>query len=553
MAIVAFQQDPSAAPGTGYFADEYGNQRYAYDPVTAQNLAQQGAPDLRLAQGGGPNGGTFGAAMTGMAGGERRGSSSSTSDALPSYAQSPPTTPIGQSAAQLTAPPGQAPGNENQAITGVLQNNIGKSLLADQNKPATKGGFTPQKREETISDVRRPLSPDEQQQFWQTDAERAQATVNSAKLDRESELGAANAEMASMVPQQANIAVAKKKRDLVNGMVQKDLADYSQMDQELKQNQKSFNPNRLFDEKLGTSGTIAAALFRAIGQYAQVMGHQSTNAAGDIIDAAIARDVAQQREAIESGKGNVDNALNRFRIHFGDLDLAQKALENLQHNYADTQMQFMVHATNAPKVIENARAGLAAQADAAQKRDIDFRDRSFGVASRKVEDKYQPASGGGGQTPEQAIGRFKNYSEALKTYNEANTRKADPTEVAIDDISGVQRQLGRARELLNQGINLSPEGRQELASIQRVVTMVAPHLLTPTRLNETVMKQIQGIIGNPDAWVKTDAMGQTRKGIETLNSVLEDKKKTLRKSGTGEPDQGAPLGFSHPVTPYEGD
>ncbi len=423
MAVVSFTQDPGGPPGAGYFADEFGNKRYAYDPVTAQNISQQQQapqqPDMRMAQMAPDT--RFGTTTVEPAeGGARGGGPQNASDVTPSYA--PQGSPQQQVAGQVGGAPGTAPGNELQATAGVLTNDLSKALLSRRQQGPTAAHWQPSTSQEKVTDLRRPLSDAEKASFAQSDAQSASATVDQALSDRQRMLGDASADMAALPRQYAQMDIAQKKRDETSSLVQQDRSSLDQFSQELQQNQKSFNPNRLFDEKLGTAGSIGAALFRAIGTYAQIKGHLAENPAGPVIDAAIQRDVMAQRQQIEDSKGNVDNALNRLRLHFGDLDLAQKALEIAQHNYADTQHQFYAAATGSNDVVTKARASLAAQQQAATKRDVEFNDRSYGVRSKQVDDKYVPATSGSGESVDQALERLNKFATVSKTLSEANAK-----------------------------------------------------------------------------------------------------------------------------------
>lgn len=511
MGIAAFDQDPSGPPGAGWFSDEYGNRRYAYDPVAAQNAGQG---DQRLAMGG-PD---AGAPQPAPQGGAPPATPPSASDAVPDYGQVSPQQQAGQ---QVTAPPGTAPQNENQAITGALQNNIARAMTAPQGG-ASPAGYRPSTRSTTVADLKRPITQEEEQGYESAEGQKALATANTAKLERDKQLGIANSAMASLPRQYANMEAQQKKRDEVSGLVQQDRASLDQFGQELQQNQKSFNANRLFDDKLGTAGTIGAALFRAIGAYAQIKGHLGENPAGQIIDAAIQRDIAEQRQKIDDSRGNVDNALNRLRLHFGDLDLAQKALENIQHNYADTQQQFYAAATNSQQVIENARAALADQQTASQKRWTEFGDRSFGVATKKVEEKYQ-AGGSGAPNLKQSLENFKTYAEANKILSEANAKPKTNAKIQATIAAG-NNAIGALEDSLS-AMNLKPDQKGDYQVPGRMAAgkeMVSNDLGktfgtgTAKRL-ETNRAILSGEIGK-----LATGGAATKETIDAMNNLLND-------------------------------
>lgn len=148
-------------------------------------------------------------------------------------------------------------------------------------------------------------------------------------------------------------------RDNAERMANEDIARVQASDQDLAQRINKFNPNRLFDEQLGTAGTLAAAFFQAIGAMAQAKGRLASNPAKDIIDAAIQRDILQQQKQIDETKGRADNALRRYQMSFGSANVARAALEHSMQNYAALGLHSYALATGIPEIVANSQKFLA--------------------------------------------------------------------------------------------------------------------------------------------------------------------------------------------------
>lgn len=430
--LTSFQQDPNSMPGAGMFMADDGQGVYAYHPEMANQLSQpNGAapspppfqpspeltaaaapgPDMRVAGPGGgiqpvdalnaPNAGNPLASLS-FKGAGGQAPSPATGGGPPSG----PTVPASIARDPVAPSSGAAPENMGQAISQLQENRLGAAMLKEQNAPVRKvpGHYTPSTKEVAVADQGAPVSEENRALLEDAHYGGLAATQNAGDAEKQRLHAAAVANMQDAVAQKKQLDMQQGIANDTQGLVAQDRANLDRYRQELEQNQKSFNPNRLFEK--GSTEAIGAAIFRAMGTYAQIRGHMASNPAGEVIDAAIERDVAQQRQAIESGKGNVNNALSRLQEHYGDLNQATSALRVLQHSYADSQQQFLANSTGIPQVIAKTQQTIADKQGAYAKEMNAFDQAAYGKHSAKVAEKYiAPTTTGGAPSVDKQLER----------------------------------------------------------------------------------------------------------------------------------------------------
>ena len=137
----------------------------------------------------------------------------------------------------------------------------------------------------------------------------------------------------------------------------KDESDLNQLLEEQKT--KKVDPNRLFGGDRILLG-IGAAIARAFGAYAAVLGG-TQNFAGQVIDNAIDRDIrAQESELDELGRRS-NNALARLERHYGNRQEAKAALEILQRQAVEQQRAELVTATRRADIQQGYQQALLDQ------------------------------------------------------------------------------------------------------------------------------------------------------------------------------------------------
>ncbi len=452
MALLGFQQDPNSMPGAGWFHPDVGEPVYAYHPELANQLSQgQGPgvgviqPAVALQQGAKP-GGNMQIQGLGFAAADQRAAAGGGSPALeaqlaqmPDFGGGPKPAGVGGGPA-TEAPPGQPaaqPPGENPlapsttaggAIARVAQDQLGAAMLREGTQPVrrTPAHYQPSTKEMTVSDQGSPMSAEDkglrEDAYWGDLA----ATQNRGDLESAHLATLAEQQAAQAKRQETAIAFQQKVQQDTSQLVAKDQNDLDQFQSELQQSQKDFNPNRLFSGAAGTMAGIGAAIFRAMGAYASSLGHQGSNAAGEVIDAAIQRDIMKQRADIEAHKGNADNALARLTKHYGNMEQATAALSILQNKYADTQALQLANATGSQDVILKTQQDIAAKQEKYAKQNFDFQQISEGKHSAKVSEKYVQASQtGGAPSVDKLIDRNTKLAGLARTEAETDKLRAE--------------------------------------------------------------------------------------------------------------------------------
>jgi len=181
--------------------------------------------------------------------------------------------------------------------------------------------------------------------------------------------------------------------------------------------ERKVDPNR-YVNSMSADRQFAFMLGAALTGYA-------TKGAGNAdylrrFDDAIRADVAQQQEAIDRGKGRVDNALARFtKLYGGDLDAGKTALEALQYKAAGYRVQRMAAGVKTAEA-ESAAATMRAEFDAkVAEREAQLKSAEYGNVARSTQNAMlapQAATAGGWSGP--------NYKAAMATAKEAEAYNA---------------------------------------------------------------------------------------------------------------------------------
>lgn len=442
MALSGFQQDPYGPPGAGYFHGDSGPPVYAFHPELANQLSQGGpvapapiqpsaelqqaaapGPDMRTAGLGG-----FGSTDQRLAVGGAAPGLDKQLGQMPDFGGAPAP---GQGPAVGGGPrvPGEGgPQNIGQAAAQLNDQQLAQAMLKEQNaRPTTtKAHYRPTSKEITVSDQGAPEA--EENRALREDAYYGvlAATQNQGDLESQhlAQLATLNADQAAK--QQAQINFQAKTQQATSELVAKDQTDLDRFQGELQQSQKDFNPNRLFSGAAGTMAGIGAAVFRAMGAYAAIRGHSGSNPAGEVIDSAIQRDIAQQKAEIEAKGSNANNALARLNKHYGNLEQATTALGILQNKYADTMALQLANSSGSQEVIAKTQGAIAAKQQAYATDNEKFNQLSYGKHAAKVAETYvAPSTSGGAPSVDKLLERGNKMATNEHTRAETDKLRAD--------------------------------------------------------------------------------------------------------------------------------
>lgn len=441
MAIVGFEQDehPDAPPGAGYAIADSGERAYVYDP----NLAAQfqgpspAAPpmqapeppsydlmsaadagldqqDDRLAFNTGPAGRDFNSQNLAVDAGGPPAPPPSASDVRPQMSGGP----TAQSSANVSYPGDIA----NASSTGPNQSvqppqasqgpppevdpdeQLRAQLQAGVNAPVyqapVKGGLRPKSAEVTSEGAEAPMEAADWRELQDANEAIAQTQVTKAAVLRaqaENQIAQAQAQMPAL---QQEYEANKAQLDRARASAKQDLAKVQGLLQEV--NTKKIDHHRLFLHS-GFVGGMFAGIAQALGAGAAILGRTGHNVVKEQMDADLANDIAEQREEIENGRANANNALQMLRDRYNfDIPQAESALKIAQLGVQNAQLQQF----QGMKMSDDAQMGLE-QWIAQNQKDQFLEARklytaSMGKQTRKESLTYQQGSAGGYRAPTDA-------------------------------------------------------------------------------------------------------------------------------------------------------
>ncbi len=425
MALVGFEQDPhpDAPQGAGWFMADSGERAYAHDPELASSFFNQpeqpseelmaaGQEDPRLAFGTGPAGQDFNAQnLAADAGGAQQAAPPSMADVGPNMSPAPAQGPmVSQAAPGMSAPGPQAPQGPPQAQRpppGEVDPD--EQLRAQQqayvNQPvrgaASPGGYRPRTSEESFTDAGLPLDPEQA-------AELARYNEN-IKVAKQAETGLlvarAQEQMASAQAAIPDLVMKQKEAEARLQQAQNGARQDLQKVKDLIQatNEKKVDPGRMFQGGKGVVAGIFAVMAQAFGAYAAIKSKTGRNFGGELVQQAIDRDIAAQKEEIDQGRVGANNMLAVLQKKYDyDLPQAESALRMAQTGVVQQQLR----AFEGGKLSQDAMANLGTwQADLEKQQFMEARklyEAGLGKHSRKVNLQYQAPSGGGLAAPTEA-------------------------------------------------------------------------------------------------------------------------------------------------------
>lgn len=208
----------------------------------------------------------------------------------------------------------------------------------------------------SVSSQRSMLDPNamEEADYNRSVSDGQRLIAGDKRLEAAQQAGLADAVQASahaMIAKQTQdkIATIDAKRDaFVAGRMRK-------LEELSAATQRQINPDQLFQEK-GTAARVGAALMIGLGQFASMASGRGSNAALQIVNDAIDRNIAAQKEDINNAHRRLSNEQNIYAQNLAAFGDERQAVLATKAMYLD--------AVSAMADVQKAKAGLT-QADAA--------------------------------------------------------------------------------------------------------------------------------------------------------------------------------------------
>lgn len=570
MAIIGFTQDPQAPKGMGDFHFDNGQSLYAHDPETAAAVSQsqqqpmQPSPELvQAAQPGqdmrvaGPGGGMPDyegqtdaqnmEALGKMRLGQGAAKESNEKKAVenhpePTAASKPPSDII---------QPGQGLDNSQRE----------QNIAAFLKRPMVGGGGKPRlvPKSESIETETPPDTPE-------AAAARADLHINTLLAKQQTAQTLQQRAQAEQLQYQAALpglqqkaAAAQKQVDMQHTAYQQERADLQEMMDKSQANEAGFNANHWFESK-GAVGQLATVIAQAFGAYASTLSG-GENWVQKQINGYIDQDIANQKQQIESGRKNVDNALQRLKLRYGDMDQAEAALKMAMTNSADAQAKMMA-AGNQSEDVQNAWNEFHAQSE----QDFNAAEQKFQTASygkHKLDLTMQTPGGPGNDlvakakqlkalgVSDEEIARVifgqggARTGDAVVRGNVATihgvSREFDTPDAAVEAKKAIDtgdllhQKLARAEQILAHGAESNAE-QGELVRLQNEIgPMMTKYLLSAQRPNQDLSDKTEKALGDfsADFMSQTghDWLGRFRAAIGTMRGTVSQMQKDALEGG----------------------
>jgi hypothetical protein len=468
------------------------------------------------------------------------------SDVGQGAAPPPQAAPVPTAPVPSTAPAATAPDSEEQ-----LRAQQQAYVNAPVQVAPTKGGLRPKSAEVVSEGAEAPMAAEDWKDLSQLNKNIEQTQVAKAMVARtqaENQIAQAQAKMPALQQQyeqnkaELDGARARAKSDL--GKVQMMLNDV---------NQKKVDHGRFFAQR-GTFGALAAGIAQALGASAAILSGTGRNVVAEQMNRMVDEDIAQQREEIENGRANANNALQSLRVRYDfDIPQAESALKIAQLGVMNAQLQQY----EGMKMSAEATTGLDAWI--AQNRKDQFMEArkiytaSVGKQTRKEQLAYQAGSPGGMVNPTEKIRheRLQTIKESQETGTipdisregkalEAKKKTSPENTKAQEQLDAINNALSvtqRMDALYAQKTPLTPAQRGWLEAQQDVAPMETHKAITGlSKFSEGEGKRYATAFGEKGE--TSDIMGKRRGALGALRETLAARKKQVEeamRSGKGRP------------------
>lgn len=421
--IVGFQQQAGAPPGAGIFSTDDGRAFEAYSPDDAAPFLQAPAPP--------PDGNVLQKVPRGAP-----DPNVVQLDKVPPGAPPPPPPDQLQKVAyqspmapemtgtgqRMVEPPAAVPPAMGQPRV-VAPTPIAPSAPAppplvggDPRFGMAPKGMRVQAISRNYEGAGAPYTEEEQQaraeaSALETEAHRATAVsqmaqANAAQLE---------AQKRAVAAQQELVRAKNDRENEIRSFGQRKQEVDDEVDQAMR---REVNPNKWFEDR-GVIGTIGAALAQALGAYGATLG-RTPNFTQQIIDQAVSRDVAAQRDAVERDGLRANNKLaDLMRTHQMTINEATLRLQQSQQRLADSHAGELASASKSEDTRNAFNEWLAGRSRQRLDENRKFVNESLGKQSGKVEFTAKPVAGAGGLTHpilKQAFGSTKEAELAERQF-----------------------------------------------------------------------------------------------------------------------------------------
>lgn len=231
-------------------------------------------------------------------------------------------------------------------------------------------------------------------------------------------------------------------RQRIEAEVTAKMSAVQQFDDEAQGRYAEFGPDRFFKQK-GTWATIGAAIAQGLGAYAAILG-RTENFAGNIIQNAIDRDIAAQRDEYLRDKDARNNLVADLARVTGDLDVAAEGAKAVQMRITQAHGAELAALSKRPEIASN------------------FKLWNAGF-NQKIADQIQTAA-------DRARGNVTIREGATVAYPQAATGGGPPSLETIAKRTGALKSIAQDRDEIagmkgeaTGGAHLTYKQRQDLA------------------------------------------------------------------------------------------
>lgn len=482
--LVRFEQDPDAPEGAGVFHFDSGAKQYAYEPEMAAKAGKlkgaiDTAPDQRTAANDTPP--PF--KISGVAGrlheqnqlAEQRqladfgGAPIPQDQAIIDRANSAVGSALAQNAAQQMPAP---PPPDMQQVAGQARDVMGQRAAEDIMRGTERHyvpgapGVDPRKMIQQGVMVPHSASVVTEASGAPYDPEQAQARIGAASKVYESQLADMDLQRQQTENQlQSQRALAPKLQqaaDTAQANYAKMQASYrvdrSRLQQELDQYDKTahVNPDKFFEDR-GLFATLGLAIAQGMGAYASTMTG-APNFAYQMVQSGIDRDIAAQRDQIESGRVSRRNKMAQMMDNYGyDLNQAEAATRIAMNKSVGNQAEMFANESKLPHYQVEAQKLTALTNQQILENEQKFQAASIGKQTRTENDQFmQPkAATGGGYvekplSPEGYAARSKLLpSEKVTPGQDWQELKPEQRVTAIQGYGGKKQEFADSRAALS--------------------------------------------------------------------------------------------------------
>jgi hypothetical protein len=227
-----------------------------------------------------------------------------------------------------------------------------------------------------------------------------EAEAQAAKAVAEDQRAKAEAAywMNQRIHEENRVGREQAHRQRIEAEVTAKMSAVQQFDDEAQGRYAEFGPDRFFKQK-GTWATIGAAIAQGLGAYAAILG-RTENFAGNIIQNAIDRDIAAQREEYLRDKDARNNLVADLARVTGDLDVATEGAKAVQMRITQAHGAELAALSKRPEIASNFKLWNAGFTQKIADQLQSTADRARGNVTIKDTGKIEyPRAGGGGGPP----------------------------------------------------------------------------------------------------------------------------------------------------------